>query len=174
MGPYHRARPPEAALHSSPWAQLLQPSCPNADSSPQAAAAHGAAPAGVSMGCASFRPHPLLVHELLHDCTWRSPLLSDHGLQRDKPAPPWMSPGLQGASAPCLEHILPSFCTDFGAAGLFLSHLLTPLTTAVAQQFCIVRFFLILLFLNLLSQRHTQCWSWLRQQQLEQLGLAVI
>lgn len=29
---------------------------------------------GLSMGCASFSPHPLLCHGILHGCTWRSTL----------------------------------------------------------------------------------------------------
>ena len=33
------------------------------------------------MGCASFRPHPLLHHRLLHGCTWRSAPHGAHWLQ---------------------------------------------------------------------------------------------
>ena len=35
---------------------------------------------GLSTGCASFRPHLLLPHGLLHDCKWRSALCCANGL----------------------------------------------------------------------------------------------
>lgn len=46
--------------------------------SPQTAACQG-----LSMGCGSFKPHPLLHSGLLHGCTWRSTLCGTHGLQKD-------------------------------------------------------------------------------------------
>lgn len=41
-----------------------------------------------------------------------------------QPAPPWASPGLQGSSALCVEHLLPSFCSHLGVCkGSFLREL---------------------------------------------------
>lgn len=63
----------------------------------------------LSVGCASFRPHP--PHsDLLQGCMWRSA--------------PWGTHGLQGTSALTLV-----------PAGLSLSHFLTPLLSAAAQCF---------------------------------------
>lgn len=38
---------------------------------------------GISTGCSSFRPHPLLHDGLLHGCMRRSAPCGTHGLQRD-------------------------------------------------------------------------------------------
>jgi len=92
----------------------------------------GAVPVGVPMGCGSFMPHPLLHHGLLRGCTRRSALCGTHtesvGAQS---APLWASPGLHGAAAQRLEHLLPSLVP----AGLLLSVSYSPLPAAVAQFF---------------------------------------
>ena len=68
------------------------------------------------------------------------------------PAPPWASPGLQGAAAACLEHLL-SLCTHLGACRAAALILLTPLPS---PSCCCAAVFP---FLNLLSQRCSQYHS---------------
>ena len=79
MALYYRAHPSGTAPHRSP----------------RAAAPLQAAPAWVSMGCASFRPHPcaLRAHLWLHRemCSAQCPQAAGRW-----PAPPWASLGLQG------------------------------------------------------------------------------
>lgn len=72
---------------------------------------------GISMGCAYFRPHPLLQSGLLHSCTWRSVLCSVHELQ---------------GTFPCLEHLMLSWNTTDVPHGSSLASsgcLLKPLVT---------------------------------------------
>lgn len=82
-----------------------------------------AAPAGISMGCSSFRPHPLLPHGLLHGCRWRSALPGAYRLQGDSLL----------HHVPLLEHLL-SFCTVLSANMVASITFLTSLSAAVAQQ----------------------------------------
>lgn len=95
---------------------------------------------------------------LLHSCRWRSALCDAQVLQG-------ASPGLWGASAVSLEHLLP-FCPDCGDC--CFSHIFSVLSAAVVQYSCN--------FFSPLSQRQNQrCsltqlwpevgpfWSWLGQ-----------
>ena len=74
------------------------------------------------------------------------------------PVPPWASPGLQGTTVPAWSTSCPPSVLTWVPAGLFLSHF-SPLSlsAAVVQQF--------FPFFSLLSQRHTQCCSWLSSAQ---------
>lgn len=78
---------------------------------------------------------------------------------RGQPASMWVSLGLQGASAPLLEHFLPSFCANLGGCRAVSSHLLIPLSHS-----CCAIFFAF--SINVLSMRHN------RHQPLVQLGAA--
>jgi len=108
---------------------------------------------GLSMGCTSFRTHPLL----LHGCKWRSLHVALMGAG-GQPDTLWASPGLQGASALCLEYLLPSSALTLMTSVLFLSTFSHSfLSAVVAQQ--------MFPFLNLLSERCSQHCSWLRSGQ---------
>ena len=68
--------------------------------------------------------NPLLHRGLLCSCTGISAPQGAHALQGQ----PRASPRLQEASALCLEHLLPSFCTDPGACRAVSHSFLTPLS----------------------------------------------
>jgi len=68
----HGNHPSGAAPAQPHRQQFPQPSCSTTSSYPWTAALAWAAPVGVSMGCASSRPHPLLHRGPLHGCSWRS------------------------------------------------------------------------------------------------------
>ena len=127
MASYHRDSPSSAASHRCPQAAVLAWGCF----------------CRVSMGCASFRPHPLLPHGLLHGCTWRSALCGAHGLQGD-------SLFLHGPPLGCKELLLHAWWNSCPLSALTLVsagpfHIFhSSLSAAVAQQFSP--------FLNLLSQ----------------------
>ena len=75
------------------------------------------------------------IHCFTVGCMWRSPHAA-HALQGDSLLHYGPLHGLQGTSAPHLEHFLPSFCPDLAVfrADLFLSsHSSFP--SAVVQQF---------------------------------------
>ena len=105
--------------------QLPQPSCLTVGHPPWAAALAWAAPVGVSVGfglqasSTAAAQAPLLLYVEL--CSVRCP---------------WASPGLQGASALCLQCLLPSFCTDLCSCRAASLMYLTPLSQQkIAQHF---------------------------------------
>ena len=71
-----------------------------------------------ALSTAAHRAPPLLLGEI---CSTRYQWATGGW-----PAPPWASPGLQGAAAACLEHLL-SLCTHLGACRAAALILLTPL-----------------------------------------------
>lgn len=140
-------------LHTGPhrW-QLLQPYSAMGSSPGATAPAPGCSHGGMSMDCASSRAHQLL-HQVC-SCRWRCTVPMDsrgNGLLH------------HGSLLSCKKFLLcafitscPSFCTDLGACRVCFSHI-SYSSLPAAQQFSP--------FLNLLSQRHTQCQSWLNSGQ---------
>ena len=114
-----------ALLHMGPHGQQLpQPSCRTVDCSSQAATPAWAAPVAVSMGCATFRPHPLLHCGLLRGCMWRSAPCCAHGLQGDDLL-------LHGPLLGCWELLLCAWrtsCTDLGPCRSASLSFLIPLS----------------------------------------------
>jgi len=81
---YHGADPSWAQCSSTipRRQQLPQPTCPMAVCSAWTAAPiQGCSCGGTLWAAASFRPHLLLHHGLLHGCMWRSAAHGAHGLQ---------------------------------------------------------------------------------------------
>ena len=66
----------------------------------------------------------------------------------EQPAPLWASPEPLGTSS-CLEHILPSFCSDLGGC-----RAVSPTFSYSSLPAAAVKQFFFYPFLNLLSQRH--------------------
>lgn len=107
---------------------------------------------GLSTSCTSFSLHPLPHPGLLRGCMWRSVFHGAHGLQGDRPSLPRTSPWLQLTSAALLGHLLPSLGTNLDGYSCFS----LPATGNRTRIFhC----------LNLLSQMHSPCCSWLSSTQ---------
>ena len=126
--------------------QFPLPSCPSKGPSPQAATLSWAAPAGLSMGYASFRSHPLLPCGLLCGFTGRPSPHSALGLQGDgllihRPLLDFRELLLHTWSASCPPAALIS-------AGWFLSHL-SPLSPSCCRA-------AMFPFLNSILPEHAQ------------------
>jgi len=85
----------------------------------------------LSVGCSSFRPHPLLHHRLLHCCMWRSALCGPHGLQGAVCSTMDLS---WAAGSCCSVPGAPPAALTLVPAGLFLSHSYSSLPLAVLQH----------------------------------------
>ena len=79
------------------------------------------------LGCCFGDIHGLYLLQASSTAALETPLWLHLEICKGQPAPPWASPGLQGAAALRLEHLLPSFCTDLDGCRAVLS-CLTPLS----------------------------------------------
>ena len=111
---------------------LFQSFCPTAGCSTWAAAPVWTVPGGVSRGRVSSSAALWAAPPWLHGeiCSILRPWAAGR-----QPAPPWASPGLQGASALCLELLLTSSCTDLGACRATSLPFLTPLSKLLCSIF---------------------------------------
>jgi len=109
-GPPQAAAPPDLLFHSCCFHQLGW-ACSSRSS-------FSCSLLGATSSAAPWAPPWLHMEICSAWCPWAA---------GGQPAPPWASPGLPGASALGLEHLLPSCCAHFGGCKA-VSHFLPPLS----------------------------------------------
>ena len=86
------------------------------------------------LGCCFGDIHGLYLLHASSTAALETPLWLHLEICKGQPAPPWASPGLQGAAALRLEHLLPSSCTALGTCRATSLPLLTPLPQLLSHS----------------------------------------